>query len=165
MRWPNVGAAVMNLVEGISPAGQFSDLLPGQQEIICAEFLRTTAAADLGLPRLAHQLLPAGRTMRDVDIYGMATDGKRLVGQVTYLTLAQCEDKLARLRKFGDQNATHLILFCRTDAVTQADGVTVVPIETVALRFRETEYGEQWFNFANHTATVPATSPKTGSGN
>ena len=163
MRWPTIGSAVKNLVEGIAPTGEVRDLLPSQQETLCVEFLRTPAAAELGLPRLAHQLLPTGRTMRDVDIYGLATDGKRLIAQVTFSPLDDCEWKLKPLRKFDDASKPHLILFCSAnaglvDAIRKVDGITIVPMEKVLAEFRETDFGKQWLAFANHATGTPSTT-------
>ena len=87
MQWHLAGKTVENLVPGRRSKPQLSDLAPSQQEILCSEFLRLPEAASLGLPRLAHLLLPTGRTMQDIDIDGIATDAKRLLAQVTFSPL------------------------------------------------------------------------------
>jgi hypothetical protein len=61
---------------------------------MCSEYLRHAHGA---LPILVHLLLPVGRTMKDVDIYGIASDGRKVHAKVTYLELERASDKFLRL--------------------------------------------------------------------
>jgi hypothetical protein len=79
---------------------------------MCSEFLRSPAAAKLGLPRLVHLILPVGRTMKAIDIYGIAQSGKRIFAQVTYERIEKSREKLEALCKYRDQNGDSLVLFC-----------------------------------------------------
>jgi hypothetical protein len=94
MRWPNAGKAIENLVEGRAGQVQVADLSASQQEILCSELLRLPQARQLGLPNLVHLLLPVGRTMKDIDIYGLADAGDRLFAQVTFHFLEQAQARL-----------------------------------------------------------------------
>src|SRR5204863_5368902 len=83
-RWLLAGRIVENLIEGRKCDLQLSDLTPAQQELLCSEFLRLPEAASLGLPHLACLVSPPGRTMKDIDIFAVAGDGKPLVAHVTF---------------------------------------------------------------------------------
>jgi hypothetical protein len=148
MEWPSAGMAIRNLVEGHIGEPQVSDLSPDQQEVLCSEFLRLPAAARLGLPTLAHLLLPTGRTMKDLDIYGLAADGKPLFAQVTYKVADHAAGKLDRLRPYRDERGSHLILFCRAQAIETVDGILRVPIDRVWAEFGATDLGRTWLDRA-----------------
>ncbi|MBV8375631.1 MAG: hypothetical protein JO279_01365 [Verrucomicrobia bacterium] len=84
MKWPRVKKMIHNLVEGSTEPQSVADLSPAQQEIMCSEFLRGPEAATVGLPVLQSLLLPVGSTLRDLDIYGLASDAKKIAAQVTF---------------------------------------------------------------------------------
>ncbi|HYH65010.1 MAG TPA: hypothetical protein VD866_09975 [Urbifossiella sp.] len=87
-KWPRAGKLIENLVNGVRSEQTIVALTTDLQEVLCAEFLRLPAVEALGLPRLVHQLLPIGRTMRHIDLLGLAADGRRLFAQVTHYSLA-----------------------------------------------------------------------------
>lgn len=144
MQWHLAGKTVENLVLRRRSKPQLSDLAPSQQEILCSEFLRLPQAASLGLPRLAHLLLPTGRTMRDIDIDGIATDAKRLLAQVTFSPLENCAWKIDRLLAYRDAKPTHLLLFCDCADLTEHNGVRIFPIQRAYEIFTSTTHGKQW---------------------
>lgn len=152
MRWPKAGLVIANLVEDKACEAALCDLMPAQQEIICSEFLRLPEAEQLGLPTLAHLILPIGRTMKDVDIYGLAKDGKRILAQVTFSSYESSEAtwKLDRLKQLNDSCRSHLILFCNTEAdrIAVKDDIKIVPINTVFSRFRNSDDGSRWLSLA-----------------
>jgi len=148
MRWPNAGKLIENLVEGKEGQVTLETLSPDQQEILCSEFLRSQDIRRFGLPCLAHLILPVGRTMKDVDILGLATDGKRIFAQVTFASFKQATWKMARLRKYKSAGGSHLILFCDIDSPTVIDDVTVFPIGTVFQAFTSTDSGRLWLECA-----------------
>lgn len=148
MRWPGVSQVIANIVQGIKRDMCLSDLSPSQQEILCSEFLRLPEARQLGLPTLAHLLLPVGRTMKDIDIYGLASDGKRVFAQVTFSSDEQVlSKKMERLRKYQTPEA-HVVLFCNADTTVVEYGVTIASIESVFARFQSSAVGKQWFSLA-----------------
>lgn len=144
MRWLIVGKAIENLVEGRTGEVQLADLSDAQQEILCSEFLRIPQDRRFGLPILVHLLMPVGRTMKDIDILGLADDGRRIFVQVTYRPLAQSRWKIDRLLPYRDADHSYLILFCRAESPAEADGVSVVPIQEVFAQFRASPNGRQW---------------------
>jgi hypothetical protein len=144
MHWHRARKTVEDLVERRAGKVQLSDLAPSQQEILCSELLRLPEAGKLKLPRLAHLLLPTGRTMRDIDILGVATDGKKLVAQVTLSSSTDARWKLERLMAYRDSSQAHLVLFCQCEGPTQENGVTVFPIQQAYDVFTSTESGRTW---------------------
>lgn len=155
-RWPRAGKVIENLVNGVLSETTMWDLSADQQEILCGEFLRLPAVEALGLPRLVHLLLPIGRTMRDIDLFGLAADGKRLFAQVTHYTRAQAGEKLERLKGFADQAGAHLLLFCQADQIDSESGVTVVPYAVVEKVFRGSPDGARWFQMVIPGSVLPS---------
>lgn len=144
MRWHLAGKTVENLVEGRRVRPQLSDLSHDQQEILCSEFLRLPKAEKLGLPGLAHLIVPTGRTRPDIDIDGITTDGKRLLAQVTFAPLPSVMWKIDRLLPYRDPKRAHLLLFCDCTDQTKEDGVTIFPIQKAYDIFTSTRLGRIW---------------------
>jgi hypothetical protein len=98
MRWHKAKNLVEALVNRRRLKPDF-DLLDHQhQELLCAEFLRHNLAVSFDLPQLDCLLCDIGRTMPDLDIYGIATDGKKIFGQVTHDLFEKSSWKLDKLR-------------------------------------------------------------------
>ena len=142
MRWPSIEKRVEDLYEGTKSPFGFQQLTPPELETLCAEFLRLPAATACGLPTLACLSLPAGSTLKDIDIYGITPAGKSLVAQVTYKGESE-QEKIVPLRKFVDVGC-ETILFCQSDDFKIVDGIQFAPISLVVERFRETEIGKLW---------------------
>lgn len=143
-RWWKAGRSVIRLVDGLLEDMALSDLSPDQQEVVCSEFLRMNL--DHGLPRLAHLVLPTGRTMRDIDILGVASDGRPLVAQVTYAPRHQVQYKLERLLPFV--GTAHAVLFCDTDRVHFDQGVHIVPLGLAYDTLVASDHGQTWLRIA-----------------
>jgi hypothetical protein len=110
MKWPNAGKSIENYVEGkLASSGGSSDLLPHQQEVACCEFLRLPESDRFELPRLVCQLMRTGGTMKDIDICGLASDGKKIFAQVTHHTLSDAKWKLDRLRPYIALGDSHRV--------------------------------------------------------
>ncbi len=142
MKWPKAKRAIVRLVDDLTEGGTLDDLSADQQEVMCGEFLRTGHAALLGLPTLVHLLRPIGRTMRDIDILGLATDGQPIYAQVTYADASSVDWKRTRLRPYAGSG--HCLLFAGATAVSVEDGFTVVPLSLVFDQFAASVYGEHW---------------------
>ena len=142
-----VGRQVEYIVEGIAPERALSSLSTPQQEVLCAEFLRTPQAGDEGLPRIASLMLPVGKTLRDVDVVGVSAGGRPVHAQVTYLTIGRAGGKLQRLGHYADATSD-AVLFCRCDAPSQRAGVYVYPIGRAFDLFTSTEVGRVWLDIA-----------------
>ena len=97
---------------------------------------------------LGRLLIPPGRTMRDVDVVGIADDGKMIFAQVTYGRETDVSSKLATLRKFGLSGNAYLILFCRCDVQACRDGVIVFPLQKVFDAMTADDVGRRWLSAA-----------------
>jgi hypothetical protein len=148
MKWPNARKAIENLVEGHTAPPSVSDLSPAQQEIMCSEVMRLSSASELGLPHLSCLLLPVGRTMKDIDIAGLTSGGRKILAQVTHAPLANCQWKLDRLIVHKEPSATELVFFCGCDSVKNQEGVLIFPIETAFQIFKSSPLSAEWLRFA-----------------
>jgi hypothetical protein len=140
--WPSAGTKVENLVENRCTQLTLQDLSTRQQEILCSEFLRLAETETRGLARLAHLALPPGRTLKDIDIIGVATDGKDLLAQVTFASLSNAAWKLDRLKLYRDSRRAHLILFCDCPDQSAQDGITIFPMQKAFTMFAATTLGK-----------------------
>lgn len=148
MRWPSIGNTVEAFVEGKKLRESLDALSPNHQEVMCAEFLRLHEATRIRLPQLASVLCDVGRTMKDLDIVGVAQDGKQVFAQVTYgfFDSKDVQEKHNILVKFGWRNA-HRILFCKCEKLFSKKGIIVFPIKEVYTRFHDTKIGKNWFKY------------------
>lgn len=149
MRWRRAGKTIENAVEGRTSLPALSDLSSDQQEIMCSEFLRLPEAAEFHLPKLAHLLLPVGRTMKGVDICGVSDSGKMIFAQVTYLDVDHCDHKKNILLQYGDNGRNVLVLFCNCTAPIRLDGIHIVPLRDVYHAFVKTVTGKAWLERAS----------------
>ena len=127
-RWPKVKNRLKRLMSGESLTLDWRNLSSDQLETAVSEFLRTTTEPTL--PQLRFLLLPPGRTMQDVDVYGVADDGRKIFAQVTYRAPQDRDPKLSRLESYAEEGS-HALFFCNAKAIYQRDGVTVVPNKLV----------------------------------
>lgn len=139
--WRKAGNAIQRLVEGTSAQPSLDDLAASQQEVLCAEYLRSTLAVEVGLPRLAHLLVPVGRTLRHVDIMGIAEDGRPIYAQVTHSTLDSIRWKLTALEPYA---TGHRILFCDCGAPSSHRGIHIFPIRRAFEEFSRMSLGSRW---------------------
>jgi hypothetical protein len=132
-RW-NVGDRLADFIKGKASARVWPNLSTAQQEAACAEFMREHHAHRPELPRLRWLLLPAGRTLQDIDLYGLADDGRKVFGQVTYHSRGSTEArrKLAVLEPYGGDNM-HLLFFCPGQGVTEKNGVHFISADEEVL--------------------------------
>jgi len=137
-RWKRHNAELASIVDGKTLQRAWQNLSPPVQEIVCTEFLRCHDIE--GLPKLKWLLLPVGRTMKDVDIYGLTTGGKKLFAQVTFLkkhpAADQITNKIKKLGKYQGSGA-QLIMFCRCDVRGVEGDIYYVPVETDVFKWLE----------------------------
>ena len=108
-KWPIVSARLEGLVEGRKNEMGWELLDTPSQESVCAEFLRHSEDSDIQLHFL---LLPVGRTMKDVDIYGMTHRGHRLFGQVTLTANPDTiRAKIAVLKEYEAADPNNKLVF------------------------------------------------------
>lgn len=99
---------------------------PGQLEVLCCEYLRATG-------EIESLLLPIGRNLQDVDIYGIRAGGSLTAAQVTHSSSdKQIKDKVKRLQEFDDPNIS-LFFFGPRNAQSELERFSIryVPIEDV----------------------------------
>lgn len=146
VRWPSVGDLIETIVHRQKRKITFDMLGAGEQEVMCAEFLRRRETKHFGLPRLVCLLRDVGRTMKDLDILGIAADGKRIFAQVTHYSWNSpaANKKFENLKKFRSNKGSHLLFFCDCEKRMKIGGVVVSPIRKVYDRFIRTLTGETW---------------------
>lgn len=143
-RWHLGELTVRNLVEGIQTQPGLGSLTPPQQEAMCAEALRLpTPESDL-IPQLSQLLLPVGGTMEGIDIFGLASDGKRLFVQVTYEVPEKAAWKLDKLKKFSQDGVGHLLFICRTTEEKKQGDILILSLQKIFDRFIQTDQGRDW---------------------
>jgi hypothetical protein len=152
MRWPSAGDIIECAVEGRHIPPSLDRLRPDQQEVLCQEFLRLAIFEKIGevsSTRMAQLLLPIGRSMRDVDIFGITNSGRTLFAQVTFHSFesAEAKQKLAALQAYSSGNDNVLVFFCRcpvADSGKVLGRVMLISLETVYKNFTATPDGKRW---------------------
>lgn len=157
-RWGIVGSRLRDLVNRENPEPEWSSLSVAEQEAACAEFLRERHAGRPELPVLSRLLLPVGRTLEDVDIYGLTIEGSPLYAQVTHHSADSqaAKKKAARLSEYSGAMVDDAILvsFCKGPAPaakSDASGVTFVSVDEEIMpwiladyHYRDSLFGEAW---------------------
>jgi hypothetical protein len=146
-QWSNIGERLRYVVDRQTPPIALDALTPAQQEVMCSEFLRQPCPEKSWLPQLETLLMPVGRTMKDVDIYGLTVAGREIFAQVTYHPREDAAPKRSVLDLYARKHC-HSILFCRAPAVLQEGLVTVFPIEKVFKVFMRSPEGRRWLKRA-----------------
>ncbi|PLS82914.1 MAG: hypothetical protein CYG60_23310, partial [Actinobacteria bacterium] len=141
LRW-DVGERLARFVQGQPPMHEWANLSTAQHEAVCAEYLREKHEGRPELPRLSRLLLPAGRALQDVDLHGLADDGREVFGQVTYHPRgsAPVKRKLAALKPYGKRGA-HLVFFCRGTGPRSNGGVHFVSCEAEVMPWLDDDDG------------------------
>jgi len=142
LRWPNSRDTVMNLVEGKVGLPSLSSLSPTLQEVLCSEYLRLPTE-QTGLPQLAHLILPVGRTMRDLDLYGIDTNGIVIAAQITLQSSAACDEKMKKLAQYKGENV-RCIFFCTDKTASTNNGISYYPLDDAYSKFVATPTGKRW---------------------
>lgn len=123
--WPSARAVLLAAVKRQSLPRMANSLHPSQLEVLCYEWLRR-----FGL--LERLVLPIGRGLMDIDIFGIDKDGKRIIGQVTYGKHAtDLSDKQSRLLRHA-RDIDSIYFFLPEDAPLVAEqGVELVTFRKV----------------------------------
>ncbi len=142
-RW-KVGERLREVAKGRPRQAAFSSLSPAEQEAACAEFLRERHPSRPDLPVLKRLLLPVGRGLQDVDVYGVAEDGALVYAQVTNYRVRSksATEKAERLGAYRSAYANqevgvdvrgtgvHLVFFGVGEGVFDVEDVAVVSVNT-----------------------------------
>jgi hypothetical protein len=140
-RW-DVGDRLACFVRCLHPKHEWANLSTSQHEAVCAEYLREKHEVRTELPRLGRLLLPAGRTLQDVDLHGLAEDGREVFAQVTYHPRGSspAKQKLAALKPYGERGA-HLVFFCRGAGPSPKGGIHFVSCDGEVLPWLDDDDG------------------------
>ena len=138
-RW-KVGCRLREVAEGSPRAAAVSSLSPAELESACAEFLRERHPGREDLPVLKRLLLPVGRTLEDVDVYGLSDGGALMYAQVTNHGFGTdaAKEKATRLaayrsvyadRESGAAAGVRLVFFGLGTGPTTLEGVPFVSVD------------------------------------
>ena len=81
---------------------------------MCSEFLRQPEAATVGLP-VMETLLLLGSTLRDLDIYGITSDGRKIAARVTFSKFDSIAWKIEKLKRYRDLPNVVSLMFCEVE--------------------------------------------------
>jgi hypothetical protein len=122
--WPSARKYLEAILKNKSLPRTVNSLAPSQLEVICHEYLRMQEGLDA-------LLLPIGRTLRDIDIYGIDQKNGNIIAQVTQSGSNQeIESKVNKLKAYQAPN-TKLIFFGPESRMIEDPLVTYIPVEKV----------------------------------
>jgi hypothetical protein len=110
-QWKAIGDKISRYVRKEKMQPSWSWLTVPEQETVCAEYLRSSEVPEK--MRVAHLLLPVGRTLRDVDIFGITSEGRELFVQVTFSN--ETDLLAAKIDALRSHDGKHLVLISPTD--------------------------------------------------
>lgn len=143
-RWWKVGSRVESLYTG-KTENVVGSLTPDLQEVMCMEFLRTETAGKYSLPILKYTLSPVGRTLKDLDIFGITDNNNYISAQVTYHSIGAADWKLKKLNSYSKKN-DFTIYFCKCKEREIIDGHIIFPLDLVFEEFcTKDKLGKEWF--------------------
>jgi hypothetical protein len=135
--WPSANKILNAIYNGEQIIHEVTSLDPAQLEILCSEYLRITN-------QLMFLLLPVGRTMNDIDIYGINEKNERLFAQVTQTGKFDVIEKKIGILKQFERSSSNLFFFGPDKFNISNEIVTYVSIEFV-FSFMQEKYP----NFVN----------------
>jgi len=142
-RWHSIGERMEYLMSGQKTKFSLPYFTPDQQEVMCGEFLRSGLGEQYGLPQIAAYLTPIGRTMADVDVYGITALGHKVLAQVTYDGVRS--GKIGQLRQYLIDPENRVLYFCNSgETEKEIEGITVFPLEKVYDAYCNSEVGRKW---------------------
>lgn len=148
VRWKAVGSQIQRLVDRLPAEKIATNLSVSQQEVMVAEFLRQNVHDDL--PGMQSLLMPVGRTLKDVDIFGLSKSGQKLLVQVTnsHWDSADIKHKVRRLSYYGATGNQLIIVGpgSKSPEYKQDHQMIFVGMQYLMDRFLETEVGQVWWS-------------------
>ena len=120
--WPSAKKYLTAIFNDTPIPTNVRSLAPSQLEIVCYEYLRM----ERGLYGL---LLPIGKSLPDIDIFGIRSDGVNIIAQVTQgKSTGKLREKMEQLQKYSASN-TNLIFFGRKDTRMEKQGIEYISVE------------------------------------
>lgn len=121
-RWLIGEKTLEAIVQGKNIPWEPSSLHYSLIEVVCYEFLRTKG-------KLSCLVMPIGRNLQHIDIWGLNDVGRNVLAQVTFSTSSsEISDKLDRL-KFVAGKDYDLYFFAPKSKMVQYPGITFVSVE------------------------------------
>jgi hypothetical protein len=122
--WPSAEKVVKAIYENKSLQKNVFSLSPSQIEVLCYEYLLREGIID-GL------LLPIGRSLPHIDIFGISKSKVNIIAQVTFSNNPNVILSKMDLLKTYSAKKTKLIFFGRKDMIISEESVEYISIETV----------------------------------
>ncbi len=124
--WPSAEKYLKKMLAGEEIPLELEFLHPSQLEVICYEYLVKNKI-------LSALLMPIGRTLRDVDIWGVDSTGKTVLAQVTFKGDGRkIEEKMKRLRNQEDSKGSILFFFGpQSQEEFKDENITYISIQRV----------------------------------
>jgi hypothetical protein len=123
-KWDKARDTLEAAINGMEIIPNVNSLAPSQLEVICYEYLRMKGI-------LKALLLPIGRNLQNIDIFGIGDEGKIIVAQVTHGAYQEkTNEKLNTLKEYNRNNTT-LIFFGPGSHKISDPIVRYIPIEDV----------------------------------
>ena len=119
--WPSAQKILEALFNGNKMPVNLASLHPSQLEILCYEYLRVKGLISL-------LLLPIGRSLQAIDIYGLDKNGNKVYAQVTYSPAK--DKKIKALVKFSGEGLKP-ILFEPGSKIRLIESIQFISIEKV----------------------------------
>jgi hypothetical protein len=142
-QWRTIGKRLKFRLSGKPADFNLSYLTPDQQEVMCGEFFRSELPGQFDLPRISTYLTPIGRTMADVDIYGLTATGKNVFVQVTHAGVIK--QKIEKLKHLTQSPDNHVIYISRAVDPKPQPGITFFSLDKIYDTFCLNHHaGKQW---------------------
>lgn len=124
VKWHKSYGKIENQFTGNTSINERHDLTPDQLEILVYEYLRLNSKIK---GHIQHILMPIGRTMKDIDIYGLNKKGEKVFVQVTYDSEEKW--KINALKKFKGFN--NILIYAGDVDEKEEDGVIFINIDNI----------------------------------
>jgi len=121
-KWHTVEKQLEDIVNGKKISFDVHSLHPSQLEVICYEYLRKKGI-------LKALLIPIGRTLRDVDIYGIDSKGGEVMAQVTFNDNKGY--KMRQLQKYAHKNIYLYFFGPDSEINRKINGIKYITVEKV----------------------------------
>lgn len=127
-RWKTLSSELLShILDGTRLRRKVRLLHPSQLEVLCYEYMLMEGV-------LTHLVMPIGRTLRDVDIWGVGDEGGTVLAQVTFGDDSRTlEKKMRNLVELGRKDSKAKLLFFgpRSGNAVAISAVKYIPIEDV----------------------------------
>ena len=155
--WDKYRSLVEAAYESKALPAHVRSLSDGQLEVLCFEYLRDTG-------ELAYLLMPIGRTLADVDVLGVNSQGARVAAQVTFATDSQeLEHKALALAQYASELASGVFFSPNTPPEQFPGNVRWVGIDHVFEYFNQKSH-PLLTAMLNPTLSSPALRAPAGRG-